>query len=89
MRAHGNGAPEVCVRNLLSIVAGENPYERCKGVSVDLTDKPATLAGEVAAEVGWVVGEYEPRAEEEDIVLIVDDVLNGGFKLAAEVNVES
>ena len=88
MRAQGNGNPEVCVRNLLSIVQGENPYERSKGLSTSLTDTPVTQAGIVAAEVGQVLEEYEPRVDEEDIELTVRDVLRGSYLLHADVGVE-
>lgn len=89
MLARENGTPQRCVRNLLSIVQGENPFERCKGISVDLTDQPASLAaGEVAAEVGQVLEEYEPRCDEDDIELTVDDVLTGMFFLNANITTE-
>ena len=31
MKASGNGAPEICVQNLLKTIRGEVPYERIKG----------------------------------------------------------
>ena len=30
MKASGNGAPEICVQNLLKTIRGEVPYERIK-----------------------------------------------------------
>ena len=89
MLSEGNGQPAQCVRNILSIIQGENAFERCKGVSVDLTDQPASLAaGELAAEVGQIIEEYEPRVDEDDIALVVDDVIAGRFFTSAEVDVE-
>ena len=85
MMASGNGAAEVCVRNLLSIVQGENPYERSKGISGALTDTPVTMAGVIAAEIGQVLEEYEPRVDEEDIELVVSDVLRGEYLLKADI----
>ena len=71
MLSSGNGTPEVCVNNLLAIVQGENPYERCKGVDADITDAPAGEAvGILAAEVVQVIEEYEPRMEMEDITAL-------------------
>ncbi len=67
---------------------GENPYERSKGLSASLTDTPVTSAGIVAAEVGQVLEEYEPRVDEEDIELTVRDVLTGAYMLHADVGVE-
>ena len=32
MKAAGNGTPKQCVENLLSMVRGENPMERVKGI---------------------------------------------------------
>ena len=34
MKASGNGAPEICVQNLLKTIRGEVPYERIKGLSM-------------------------------------------------------
>lgn len=89
MLAQNNGTPQRCVRNLLSIAVGENPFERCKGISADVTDQPSsTAAGEIASEVSWCLEQYEPRADEEDIALTVNDIMNGSFFLNAEVNTE-
>ena len=88
MLASGNGTPQQCVRNLLSIIQGEAPYERCKGVDADLTEQPSTLAGMVAAEVVQVLEEYEPRIDEDEIMLTVEDVLSGKFFLKAEITTE-
>ena len=40
MKASGNGAPEICVQNLLKTIRGEVPYERIKGIDRTLIDKP-------------------------------------------------
>lgn len=89
MLSSGNGNPEICVHNLLAIVQGENPYERCKGVDIDITDSPVGEAiGIIAAEVVQVLEEYEPRMEMDDIVTVADDVLAGRYRLNADINTE-
>ena len=45
MKASGNGAPEICVQNLLKTIRGEVPYERIKGIDRTLIDKPSETAG--------------------------------------------
>lgn len=44
MKASGNGAPEICVQNLLKTIRGEVPYERIKGIDRTLIDKPSETA---------------------------------------------
>ena len=52
MKASGNGAPEICVQNLLKTIRGEVPYERIKGIDRTLIDKPSeTAATDLAADV--------------------------------------
>ncbi len=87
MLAVGNGTPQQCVFNLLSIVRGENPYERCKGMSAELSDQPLTkVMGEIVTEAIWNVKNYEPRADAEDINLVMDDVLKGRYLVGTMVS---
>ena len=56
MKASGNGAPEICVQNLLKTIRGEVPYERIKGIDRTLIDKPSeTAATDLAADVEFLV----------------------------------
>ena len=64
MKASGNGAPEICVQNLLKTIRGEVPYERIKGIDRTLIDKPSeTAATDLAADVEFLVETYEPRVK--------------------------
>ncbi len=86
MLAAGNGTPQQCVFNLLSIVRGENPFERCKGMSAELSDAPLSqVMGEVVTEAAWNVKNYEPRAETEDINLVMEDVLRGRYRIGTGI----
>ncbi|MBQ7564593.1 MAG: early E1A protein [Lachnospiraceae bacterium] len=86
MVATGNGTAQQCVHNLLSIIRGENPYERCKGIDSGLTDKPFTGSfGLLVEEANWVIKNYEPRATSEDATVMIEDVLQGRFRIAASV----
>jgi len=66
MKASGNGMPETCALNLLKIVRGEVPFDRVRGVDGALIDRP-NVAGEVAADIEWLLETYEPRVEIESI----------------------
>lgn len=86
MLSTGNGTPQQCVFNLLSIVQGENPYERCKGLSAEISDQPLTQAmGMVITESEWNVKNYEPRADVEDINLVMEDVIKGRFGIGTGI----
>lgn len=88
MLATGNGTAGQCARNLLSIVRGECPYERCKGLDADLTDAPMTgVFGRVAEDVSWVLKYYEPRVSPEDTSLMIENVLQGKFKIGAAMSI--
>ena len=64
MRSSGNGNPMQCVSNLIRIVRGEVPYERCKGLDPRLIDKPySTVKSALKKDVIWTIKTYEPRAD--------------------------
>lgn len=87
MRAYGNGTPQQCVHNLMSIVRGECPFERCKGMASDITGQPLTsVFGEMVTEVYWNINNYEPRAKAENINLIIQDYIKGKTTLSAALN---
>ena len=64
MKAHGNGAPEVCASNLLRIVRGEVPYDRVRGRDGALVDQP-NATDEAIADAEWLQETYEPRVNVE------------------------
>jgi len=62
LKENGNGRPEQCVANLLLTTRGEVPYERLKGLSSQMIDKPITaVMAESSADIEWVLSTYEPR----------------------------
>lgn len=68
MKKRGNGLPETCVQNLVSIVRGEVAYERVKGIDGDLVDDPiALIEEEAAADAEQEIEIFEPRVEVDDI----------------------
>ena len=71
MKASGNGAPEICVQNLLKTIRGEVPYERIKGIDRTLIDKPSeTAATDLAADLKALTaqaGDFELRASIDNI----------------------
>ena len=86
MLSAGNGTAQQCARNLLSMVRGECPYERCKGIDPDLTDAPLSGAfGMIAEEVQWVLKNYEPRVTQEDASLIAEAAFSGDFRTVAAI----
>ena len=82
MKASGNGAPEICVQNLLKTIRGEVPYERIKGIDRTLIDKPTDLA----ADVEFVVETYEPRVQLSDSDLKALTAQTGDFELRASID---
>lgn len=86
MRASGNGAPEVCVNNLLRLFRGEVPYERVKGLDPRIIDRPVTAADmQLRQDADWVVDTYEPRAEIKTITVTQQDAPAGGFSVSADI----
>jgi phage baseplate assembly protein W len=86
MRAHGNGAPQVCVNNLLQLFRGEVPYERVKGLDPRLYDKPfSTADAQLRQDADWLIDTYEPRAEIRSITVEQSDAVGGGFTVTAEI----
>jgi len=86
MRAYGNGTPQQCVHNLMSMVRGECPFERCKGLASDIAGQPITsVFGEMITEVYWNINNYEPRARSENVNMIITDYLEGKTVLSSRL----
>lgn len=86
MMAKGNGAPQVCVNNLLRIFRGEVPYERVKGLDPRIIDRPITAAdAQLHQDADWLVDTYEPRAAIQIITVAQADAITGSFTVTAEI----
>ncbi len=86
MMAKGNGAPRVCVNNLLRIFRGEVPYERVKGLDPRIVDRPISAAdAQLRQDADWLVETYEPRAEIRSITVSQADTVNGAFIVTADI----
>ena len=86
MMAKGNGAPQVCVNNLLRLFRGEVPYERVKGLDPRIIDRPISAAdAQLRQDADWVVDTYEPRAEIRSITVSQSNSANGGFIVTADI----
>jgi len=71
MRSVGNGNPENCVQNILSITKGEVAYNRAMGIDSDLYDKPITqVGGLLIADVQEQIETYEKRVQLNSVDLI-------------------
>ena len=87
MMSKGNGAPQVCVNNLLRLSRGEVPYERVKGLGPRMFDRPFLVAdAQLRQDADWLVGTYEPRAEIRSITAAQSDSVNGGCFVTAEID---
>lgn len=84
MKAHGNGTPETCARNLLRIVRGEVPYDRVRGVDGALIDGPSS-AEDAAADAEWVLETYEPRVEVEETGTDAEAPISGDFSTLVKI----
>lgn len=88
MKSSGNGDPMQCVSNLIRIVRGENPYERCKGLDPRLIDKPYSISDEaIRKDVLWNIRTYEPRVNVEKIN--IDALLEEQGQFALKIGAES
>ena len=86
MRATGNGAPQVCVNNLLQLFRGEVPYERVKGLDPRMIDRPISAAdAQLRQDADWLVDTYEPRAAIKTLTVAQEDTANGGFTVTADI----
>ena len=86
MRAHGNGAPQVCANNLLRLFRGEVPYERVKGLDPRMIDRPISATdAQLRQDAEWLVETYEPRAEIKEITVSQLDTIPGGFTVTADI----
>lgn len=87
MKATGNGTPKQCVENLLSIIRGECPMDRVKGIDSRIFDKPRDIAAEELKEdVAWNVKTFEPRVNIEDLKIEIEEQKEGGYKLNAYIS---
>lgn len=87
MKSSGNGDPMQCVSNLIRIVRGENPYERCKGLDPRLIDKPYSTSDEaIRKDVLWNIRTYEPRVNVEKINInaLLEEQGQFALKIGAE-----
>lgn len=86
MRAHGNGAPQVCANNLLRLFRGEVPYERVKGLDPRIVDRPIMAAEmQLRQDADWLIETYEPRAEIKTITITQQEAAAGGFLVTADI----
>ncbi len=82
LKATGNGTPQQCAQNLLSIIRGENPMERVKGIDVRYIDKLQHEAEiDIKEDVKWVLQIYEPRIDIEDVKIKVAEQENGNHHI--------
>ena len=86
MLSKGNGAPWVCVHNLMRTLRGEAPFERLKGVDSALLGKPTTaLEAQIIDDLKWMISTYEPRIQLAE--LDIRELLTGNASLTANVKI--
>ena len=90
MIAKGNGAPQICVNNLLRLFRGQVPYERVKGLDPRMYDKPFIAADiQLRQDADWLIDTYEPRASIKAITVTQSNTAEGGFTITAELEERS
>ena len=78
MRSSGNGNPAVCADNLTKISRGEIQYDRIRGVKfAELIGDGLMKSSDLAEDISWMVGTYEPRVTVEDVEVTAEDAVNG------------
>lgn len=82
MLKSGNGAPKRCIENLVSIVRGEIPFDRVRGIDARIIDSPSEDAAiELEQDARWNIETYEPRARANSTEIIVTEAEKGGFAI--------
>lgn len=86
MKSYGNGNPEICVLNIVSIVRGQAPYLRGMGLDGSFFDKPTEQVKPlVLADVEDQIETYEERVRINDVDLIEDN--KHGFKIVPDITI--
>ena len=87
MLKSGNGEPKKCVENLVSIVRGEVPFDRVRGIDARIIDSPSTEAAQdFEQEARWNIETYEPRANADRTEITVNETGSGGFMLSIDIS---
>ena len=87
MKKSGNGDPKRCCENLVSIIRGEVPFDRVRGMDARTIDKPESDARfEFEADARWNIETYEPRVNADKTEITVNDAPGGGFTLDIEIS---
>ena len=82
MMKSGNSDVMLCADILLKTIRGEVPMERLKGIDARIIDRPAIEARkELEQDVEWVMENYEPRFDMQDVSQDEIDPLFGQFQL--------
>jgi len=69
MLSSGNGRPEICALNLLKIMRYEVPYDRIRGIPLDIVDMPQSDAiVEFIDAATWNIDTYEPRISSSAVI---------------------
>lgn len=88
MLKSGNGKPEQCIANLVSMTRGECPYDRVKGLNPEFIGMNSGVAkAQIKSDVLWLIRTYEPRASADDVNLEEVIAGSGMFKLNIETTV--
>ena len=83
----GNGDPKRCVENLVSIVRGEVPFDRVRGIDARIIDGPSEEAGEgLEAEATWNIETYEPRVNADNTEIKADVAEDGSFTMGIQIS---
>ncbi len=70
MRAHNNGNPLVCAKNLMNMTTYECPFDRLRGRDPGMLDRPLGEA-QAVQNAKMILEIYEPRIEPE--------IISGGY----------
>lgn len=89
MKSSGNGKPAVCADNLTKISRGEVPYDRIRGVKFsELIGDGIMKSSDLADDISWMVGTYEPRVSVESVEVTAEDAANGRLNVALRLKGE-
>ena len=83
MKKTGNGDPETCFNNLLSMTESECPLDRMRGMAADHIDASVDIET-IEDDIAETIGVYEPRIKINNIEFEMDEEGNAELSIDIE-----
>lgn len=84
MDRSNNGNALKCAENLMLLKRGEVPYDRLRGISADIIDRPSAddyIEKKLQNDANWTFKRYEPRIDIAKVKVRITDAENSSGKI--------